>query len=129
MAADNIFGVHSQAVVLRGQRAEILARNMANADTPGYKARDVDFKQIIGRESALTSSIRTTNKRHISSNEGSVSHATLKYRNPLQPSLDGNTVDLQTERSEFMRNALQYQAFLRFLNGKINGLMTAIRGE
>ena len=129
MATDNIFGIHLQALRVRGQRAEILAQNMANADTPGFKARDVEFKKIIAQESGFGSHLRTTDSRHMSDRSVDQNGGQLKYRTPLQPSLDGNTVDIQTERAEFMRNALMYQTSLRFVNGRINGLMTAIRGE
>ncbi len=129
MNVDSIFGIHLQAVRVRGQRAEILARNMANADTPGYKARDIKFQDIISKESFGNTGLRTTDARHISTKGNMATDTSLQYRIPQQGSLDGNTVDLQTERAEFMRNALMYQASLRFLNGRINGLMTAIKGE
>ncbi len=130
---DDIFGIHATALKLRANRAELLAANIANADTPNYKARDIDFKQAlkkaVNQTGQSSSDLRTTNARHINSAGGSVMGAELLYRNPLQPSLDGNTVDLQEERSAFMENSMMYQASLRFLNGKISGLMMAIRGE
>lgn len=129
MNVDSIFGVHVQAVRVRGERAEILAQNMANADTPGFKARDVNFQEIISRESVAGSSLRTTHSRHIATAASVGNGAPLQYRVPQQASLDGNTVDMQTERAAFMRNAIMYQTSLQFLNGRINGLMTAIRGE
>ena len=131
---DNLFGIHATALKLRANRAEILAANIANADTPNYKARDVDFKyvlsQAIGQADALNDNeLAVTNSRHLDGSGNSSLGAELFYRTPMQPSLDGNTVDLQTERSAFMENSMMYQASLRFLNGKISGLMTAIRGE
>ena len=130
---DNLFGIHATALKLRANRAELLASNIANADTPNYKARDIDFKQALaqaaGNTSERSTELVTTNARHINSAGESSIGTELLYRNPLQPSLDGNTVDLQMERSAFMENSMMYQASLRFLNGQINGLVTAIRGE
>ena len=126
---DNLFGIHATALKLRANRAEVLAANIANADTPNYKSRDVDFKYALAQSLAKTGDLAVTNPRHIDVAGGSSLGTELMYRNPFQPSLDGNTVDLQTERSAFMENSMMYQASLRFLNGKISGLMTAIRGE
>ncbi len=126
---DNLFGIHETALKLRANRAELLAGNIANADTPNYKARDIDFKQTLQLATAKSSDLVTTNSRHIDSSGNSKSGAEILYRIPSQPSLDGNTVDLQTERSAFLENSMMYQASLRFLNGKISGLHTAIRGE
>ncbi len=126
---DNLFGIHETALKLRANRAELLAGNIANADTPNYKARDIDFKQTLQLAAAKSSDLVTTNSRHIDSSGNSKSGAEIMYRIPSQPSLDGNTVDLQTERSAFLENSMMYQASLRFLNGKISGLYTAIRGE
>ncbi len=126
---DNLFGIHATALKLRANRAEILASNIANADTPNYKARDIDFKHALKLAANNSSEMVMTNARHINSAGQSKSGAEIMYRLPTQPSLDGNTVDLQTERSAFLENSMMYQASLRFLNGKISGLMTAIRGE
>jgi len=126
---DNLFGIHATALKLRANRAELLAANIANADTPNYKARDIDFKHALKQAGTNSSDMVTTNARHINSAGTSKMGAEILYRAPNQPSLDGNTVDLQTERAAFMENSMMYQASLRFLNGKISGLMTAIRGE
>ncbi len=126
---DNLFGIHATALKLRANRAEILASNIANADTPNFKARDIDFKRALSLANKNSGEMRMTNARHIDSAGKSEAGAEIMYRIPTQPSLDGNTVDLQTERSAFLENSMMYQASLRFLNGKINGLMTAIRGE
>jgi flagellar basal-body rod protein FlgB len=126
---DNLFGIHATALKLRASRAELLAANIANADTPGYKARDIDFKNTLKLAGSNSSDMKTTDARHITSAGTTKMGAEILYRVPTQPSLDGNTVDLQTERSAFMENSMMYQASLRFLNGKISGLMTAIRGE
>jgi flagellar basal-body rod protein FlgB len=126
---DNLFGIHATALKLRGNRAELLAANIANADTPNYKARDIDFKKTLSMSVSGNSDMKITHAKHIDSSGNSKMGAEILYRIPNQPSLDGNTVDLQTERSAFMENSMMYQASLRFLNGKISGLMTAIRGE
>ena len=129
MNLNNAFGTHAQALVLRSQRAELLASNMANADTPNYKAKDFDFHTALAQSKTDLASMASTNHQHLSSGHSKLATAHLQYRTPSQPSLDGNTVDEDLERSEFMQNSLMYQASLRFLNGKISGLLTAIRGE
>ena len=126
---DNLFGIHATALKLRANRAELLAANIANADTPNYKARDIDFKRTLAMAASEKADMKITNGKHINSAGNSKMGAEILYRLPTQPSLDGNTVDLQTERSAFMENSMMYQASLQFLNGKIGGLMTAIRGE
>ncbi len=130
MNIDKAFGIHAVALQLRARRAEVLAANLANADTPNYKARDLDFKAALkaaaGRESAAA--LRTTHPRHIGG-QGNAGGVELRYRVPTQPSADGNTVDTQREQAAFAENALQYQASLTFLNGKIRSLKTAIKGE
>jgi flagellar basal-body rod protein FlgB len=129
---DKVFGVHQQGVRIRAQRAELLASNLANADTPNYKARDIDFKQVLQQtESASnTQAMKNTNAKHLQADgfSGGVS-TELMYRNPLQPSVDGNTVDSQQEKAQFIQNAVQYQVSLSFLSGKIKSLMTALKGE
>ena len=128
---DRAFSIHDDALVLRSQRSSILAANIANADTPDYKARDMDFQAMMrdvqaGHERQV--SLARTNDRHI---EGTVATAepAIKYRNPLQASLDGNTVDLHAEQARFSRNAFEYQTSLTFLNSKIRGLLFAIKGQ
>lgn len=129
---DQIFGVHQQGVRIRSKRAELLANNMANADTPGFKARDVDFKQALqqAQTGMPSGSLKTTNAKHISSGTTWENNSSeLLYRNPIQPSVDGNTVDTQYEKAQFVQNAIQYQTSLHFLSGKIKSLKTAIKGE
>ena len=134
---NNALGVHEQALLLRGQRSQVIATNIANSDTPGYKARDLDFASVLKQRMGLDSStltLRTSNARHISDpsvsvGNGPVSEEALMYRTPLQPSLDGNTVDEQLENANFARNALEHQASFQFLNGKFSGMMKALRGE
>ncbi len=129
MQFDDVFGIHERALVLRSQRAEVLSANLANADTPGYKARDFDFKAMLANEVDSSSRMRTTQNGHIQSEEGMVPPAQLLYRTPMQPSLDGNTVDTEQEHTAFSANAIEYQATLTFINSKISGIRKALRGE
>ena len=129
---DNVFGVHEQGVRIRERRAELLASNLANADTPNYKARDIDFKQALAQAEAGTNPARmkNTHAKHLQTDGTATGMNTeLMYRNPLQPSVDGNTVDSQQEKAQFIQNAMQYQASLSFLSGKIKTLKSALKGE
>ena len=129
-------GIHEQALQVRTTRARLIANNLANADTPNYKARDIDFREILNRagrddfvELALT---RTRPSHQDASSEGlSVAgeNAELFYRTPSQPSIDGNTVDEHIEHSEYMQNVLAFQTSFTLLNKKFMGLKSAIRGE
>ncbi len=115
---------------LRGKRAEMLASNMANADTPNYKAKDFDFNSALKQAQGEQMTLRTTQKGHLSSQGTSGGfQPEVQYRIPGQPSLDGNTVDPQLEKSAFTENAVYYQATLNFLDSRVKGLKDAIRGE
>ncbi len=128
---DKAFGIHQYTIGARSQRAEVLSENIANADTPGYKARDVDFSALLSQaQGNQTTSVNLmrTNELHLEGG-GSLDTAVM-YRNPLQADTgDGNTVDINQERTVFMQNSLEYQTSLEFLNGKINGLLKAIKGD
>ena len=129
---DTYLGVHAQALKLRSQRTEVLASNLANADTPGYRARDIDFKSVLAATGSVGSPVQMTATRpgHITTATGSGNGTSeLKYRTPLAPSLDGNTVDAQLEQAAFAENSVRYQATLSFLGSKFRGLMTAITGQ
>lgn len=129
LSFDKAFGVHQYTLGVRARRAEVLAGNIANADTPGYKAKDVDFSQALkDAQSGQGFGLSATNERHFALNLGN--SGDVKYRNPLQPDTgDGNTVDLQQERKDFMQNSLEYQTSLEFMNSKISGLLKALKGE
>jgi flagellar basal-body rod protein FlgB len=129
MKLDQVLGIHEQALKLRSRRSEVLAANLANADTPGFKARDFDFQKVLGGQMAASADLQATHSRHISTASTPVPSNELLYRLPSQPSTDGNTVDPDQEQMAFTRNAMQYQASLEFLSGRIKGLMTAIRGD
>jgi flagellar basal-body rod protein FlgB len=140
---DSALGVHEQALSVRSRRAEVLANNLANVDTPSFKARDIDFKGMLQQQVNASSKVistqslnmrtlqmRATQGGHIS--EGPVSDSAdgdLLYRTPTQPSVDGNTVDENIEQAEYMKNALNWQASFQFLSAKFKGLKDAIRGE
>jgi flagellar basal-body rod protein FlgB len=129
MNLDNAFGIHAQALVFRAQRAKVLAGNLANAETPNYKARDIDFKEAMQVATESRTELQRSHPGHLSGVDLDIMGAEAKYRNPQQPSIDGNTVDAHIEQAEFAKNAMQYQASLRFLSGRISGLLTALKGE
>ena len=119
--------IHSQALSLRNKKNEIIASNIANAATPNYKARDLDFNMEMARH-LKTGKLTITDDKHIPLKRP-VSHKGVSFREPLQQSLDGNTVELAVEQMEFSENSIRYSTTLSFLNSKISGLMSAIRGE
>jgi flagellar basal-body rod protein FlgB len=139
MNLDSYLGVHAAALQLRGRRTELLATNMANADTPGFKARDIDFRSALDAVTGQAPSANaplSTNARHLGAVRtgnpaGSIgsTESFLKYRVPLAPSLDGNTVDAQLEQAAFADNSVRYQATLSFLSSRFKSLMTAITGQ
>lgn len=135
---DNYLGVHVASLQLREKRTELLAQNLANADTPGYKARDLDFRSALAQATtgaASPGAMRATQPGHVGAGAGidagdrTAMEGLLRYRTPLAPSLDGNTVDAQLEQSAFADNAVRYQATLSFLSTKFRLLMTAITGQ
>jgi len=128
---DSALGIHESALRLRGQRAGILANNLANIDTPNFKARDLDFKQLLSQQTSGGNSFaaQMTNERHMSTETVFGEDASLLYRTPQQPSIDGNTVEDQIEHAEYMKNSLAFQASFQFLNSKFQSLKTAIRGD
>ncbi|HEY1724414.1 MAG TPA: flagellar basal body rod protein FlgB [Steroidobacteraceae bacterium] len=119
---DSYLGVHAQALTLEAQRTELLAANLANADTPNYKARDIDFKTALAAAGAADGAAGTRPA-------AATAASNIKYRVPMAPSLDGNTVDTQLEQAAFAENSVRYQATLTFLNARLKELMTAIVGQ
>ncbi len=128
---DTYLGVHADALKLQSKRMEVIADNLANADTPGYKARDIDFRAAMANAGGADAPVKlaTTNPGHLGSDPASGADSTLKYRVPLAPSLDGNTVDAQQEQAAFADNTVRYQATLTFLSSRFKSLMTAITGQ
>src|SRR3977135_4749083 len=122
----NVFGIHEQALLLHEQRIGVLATNIANADTPNYKARDIDFSEVLGRTDEGSLSMRVTQAAHITIPEGELPAGDLKYRNPYQASLDGNTVEMPVEQAAFSENNVRYQASLMFINSRIAELQFVI---
>ena len=125
---DTALGIHPHAVLWRARRAEILAANLANAETPHYQARDLDFHAMLADELG-GEQLAATDSRHLAAGDADNFGSELQYRVPAQAALDQNTVDVQAERAAFLDNALRYQASLRFLNGSLSGLLSAFRGE
>lgn len=121
-------GLFESALKLRSSRAEVLASNLANADTPNFKARDFDFKQALASQEASNSQNSSTSTKHFIPLNGG-SGGELFYRTPTQPSIDGNTVEEQVEHTEFMQNGLEFQTAFTLLNSRFKGLMSAIKGE
>ena len=127
---------NSTALLLRSERSRVIAGNIANADTPHFKARDFDFRQALsnatGMQTAAPAVAATATRTHAGHLQaaGLNPHApTLLYRTPSQTALDANSVDLDMERANFAENTVRYEASLRFLNGQIRTLLTSINGQ
>ena len=142
----NALDFQSKALVLRAERQRVIASNIANADTPGYTGRDINFKQAMGQamgeSSGLTlasstsqsmSSAGTTHTRHIplpsTTADGTGANGKLAYTVQTQPAMDGNSVDLDRERASFVDNSVRYEATLRFINGSSRTILSAIQGQ
>ncbi len=128
---DKALGLHEQSLRLRADRSAVLANNLANTDTPGFKAKDIDFQSVLRGQTQMnqsSSNLQGTNARHFASASSQNGYDTL-YRIPQQPSIDGNTVEEQVEHAEYMKNSLAFQASFTFLNSKFKGLISAIKGE
>ncbi len=130
---DKALGIHEKALGFRAQRAEVLANNIANADTPHYKARDLDFASVLaaqadkhGAQQAVT---QRTNSQHFDIEPMQLADPALRFRNAHHASIDQNSVDLQVEQSTYAENAVQFQASFTLLNNKFKGLMSALRGD
>lgn len=129
---DEALQFQQTALKLRSARQELLASNIANADTPNYKAKDIDFASAL--QGALSGSpaqlpLAATSQRHLGGSTGeNVMGAPVMYRNVLQPSADGNTVDMDVERAQFADNALRYEASVRFISEQVKGVLTALQG-
>ncbi len=121
----SILGKQAQGLYFHAQRAELLAANIANAETPGYRARDVDFRSALRMASA--DRLEQSHTQHLPSSNRF--NTAVFYRQPAQSSINGNTVDMAKEQTAYAENALRYQVNLRFLDGKIKGLMLALRGD
>ena len=128
-------GSAERALIYRSQRAEVLSNNIANADTPNFKARDLDFPALLASQSKQMTdaqfSLQTTNLKHIAGNGSAaeIDERALLYRIPNQPSLDQNTVDQQVELAKYTENEIHFEAAFTRLNGAFKGLIKVLRGE
>lgn len=128
---------HSKALVLRAERQRLIASNIANADTPGYAGRDINFKEAMdaangsGMPTPSAPSSGTSDPRHIplQASTASLGTTALRYTTQSQPAMDGNSVDMDRERANFVDNSVRYEATLRFINGQSKTLLSAIQGQ
>jgi flagellar basal-body rod protein FlgB len=123
-----VFAAHASSMAVQQQRMEVLAANLANADTPHYQARDIDFAKVLAAQQDNAAGV-TQAGGAVPAAGGVAKPYPLSYRVPLQPAVDGNTVDEQVEQSAFADAAMHYQASLSFLNGDVKGLLSAITGQ
>ncbi|MDO6515447.1 MULTISPECIES: flagellar basal body rod protein FlgB [unclassified Neptuniibacter] len=126
---DAALGIHDDALLYRARRAEVLANNIANADTPNFKAKDLEFSQILNQASEMTIKQAATSPKHQTTLLSPDLAADMMFRIPSQASVDGNTVEVQQEMARYTENALDYQTSFQLLNKKITGLKSAIKGE
>lgn len=129
---DKTFAVQGAALKVRAERNQVLAENLANADTPNYKARDFDFKAVLQQQiqpGTPTGALQVTHNRHIQPEATATGGTQMLYRVPYNAALDGNTVETHQEQAKFAENAVNYQASLQFLGDRIQGLIGALRGE
>ena len=124
---DSALGLHGQALSARSQRVEVIARNIANADTPHYKAQDLDFKQIF--KQSTEQQLSTTRDRHFEAPATGAGQQGLLYRVPFNSSFDGNTVEMNIEQAQYGKAAAEYQATLSFFQNSVSGLRKALRGD
>ena len=128
----NSLDFQTQALVLRSERQRLIASNIANADTPGYQARDMDFAAALREATGAATpaqALSATQAGHLSPAAGARGEAGLKYATPSQTNLDSNSVDMDRERAAFADNAVPYEATLRFFNGGVRTLLSAITGQ
>ncbi|KAF1718921.1 flagellar basal body rod protein FlgB [Pseudoxanthomonas wuyuanensis] len=122
----DFLGVHATALPLREQRMQLIASNLSNADTPHYKAKDLNFQAALENAAAASAPLQSTDARHLN---GLNLPPQIYERAGVQPSLDGNTVDADVERAAYGRAALEYRASLSFIESKVRGMLTAITGQ
>lgn len=130
LSIDKALGIHPDALLVRADRTELLASNLANAETPNYKARDIDFREALSQAAGRGNSLplKRTNDRHLPPDGGGLAMPPERlYRVPAQPALDGNTVDPQLEHATFAENAMQFQSSVEFLNRKVSSLKSALQ--
>ena len=127
---DKAFGIHARALTFRSERGSILATNIASSGTPGYQARDYDFRKALKQFSGVENvGLQATNSRHIRTSSAQNEFGNLLYRVPTRAATNNNTVEADVEQAAFSDNAVRYQTTLQFLNGSISGLRKAITGR
>jgi len=122
------FGIHERALGVRSQRLETLSRNIANADTPNYKARDIDFKAVLGAAQQQETAMTSTSAGHFAAGQ-ELSPDGMRYRTPFNTSFDGNTVEMSVEQANYGKAAADYQATLNFLENRVSSVRKALRGD
>jgi flagellar basal-body rod protein FlgB len=125
---DAIFGLSEKALAVSEERATLLSSNLVNSATPNYKAKDIDFDKIM-KNINEASTLHKTNSKHIATAAGEINGAQVQYRIPMQISMDGNTVDPEIERKNFLENSMKYQVSLTFIQNRTDEIMKAIKGE
>ena len=130
-AIDRTFDFPSKVLAMRSYRQQLLASNIANADTPNYKARDIDFASALRKAQFAVGGVDMvrTAVGHLDGKSSAVGGVRPMYRTAVQPSIDGNTVDTNIEQAQFSENALQYMSTLQFINGKIQSTMSVLKGQ
>jgi len=130
-AIDKAFGFQERALGLRGYRQQLLASNIANADTPNYKAVDIDFAKTLkaAQSAQMNFELAKTSPMHLDGKNAAVGGVKPMYRTTVQPSIDGNTVDSNIEQAQFSENALNYMATLQFISGQIRNVQEALRSN
>lgn len=134
---DDMLRFQETALNLRAQRQELLASNIANADTPNYKARDVDFNKALqgalaksaGGAASPNDLVKTSSTHLSSSVNKTIGGAPLLYSNTQQGNVDGNTVDMDVQRNQFTDNAMRYEVGITLVSSKLKGMLTAIQGQ
>lgn len=121
-------GVHEQALQVKSRRLEVLAQNIANADTPHYKARDIDFKAVMSETQLQSTAMKATSSGHFAMGQGLDADG-MRYRTPFNTSFDGNTVEMSVEQAQYGKAAADYQATLHFLENRVSGIRKALRGD
>jgi flagellar basal-body rod protein FlgB len=119
-------GVHEQALQVKSRRLEVLAQNIANADTPNYKARDIDFKAVM--KETQFQAMQATSQGHFAQGQGLDADG-MRYRTPFNTAFDGNTVEMSVEQAQYGKAAADYQATLNFLESRVSSVRKALRGD
>lgn len=126
---NKVLGFHAKALNVRAEQSEVIANNLANVDTPGFKSRTLDFKEAMDVFTGKTLAMSGSHKKHFILENNNLPRNEIKYRTPDGAQLDGNTVDKDVETVAFAKNALDYQSSLTFLSASIKSMRSAIRGE